>query len=234
LWVSICLDTPGCDIASATQALREIDPGNGLGDWPALRTAVVRDDPSAIDDALQRLSEARTFNLYFNPTVVTVAEALAHTGLPSQPRGRRTRDPAQWATTAAGFGARITPPLKSISDACRGDTLLATHRSRCLKIAATLMTADTSILQSFGASLTQRLAAPHSAEHASTLAWRHGLEWRQLQSREALKPFRQRRWTAEFMRAMRTHPREEDAARAVLVAMGLPPDPPRGWKPPER
>jgi hypothetical protein len=36
-------------------ALRRIDPGNGVADWPALAAAVAARDPAAIDAALRAL-----------------------------------------------------------------------------------------------------------------------------------------------------------------------------------
>ena len=52
--VVTCLAAADCDASDAVAALRQIDPGNGIAEWPALSAAVASGDAAAIDDAMRK------------------------------------------------------------------------------------------------------------------------------------------------------------------------------------
>jgi hypothetical protein len=235
LRVVTCIRTAGCDTAEAAAALRRVDPGNGIADWPALEAAVASDDAAAIDDAMRTLSTAERFDVYFTPTVVSMADALVRSGAAKTPGGRPARDAGRWALTAIGaLSVRGVPPYGTLGTACRAPDLPPVRRQHCLKALATLLQSDTLILQSLASGLTLRLAELNSPEAAAANAWRRAFEWRSLQQDKLLKPFRVRNFLRENLAALRANRREEDAVRALLVAFNLPPDPPANWTPPTR
>ncbi|MEZ5457788.1 MAG: hypothetical protein R3E65_00255 [Steroidobacteraceae bacterium] len=99
---------------------------------------------------------------------------------------------------------------------------------------ALLMGSDSLIVQMAAAGQANRNAAAGSAEAAMALELRRRFDWEseilmsvytpKVRAKEVLL------WSKQQLAAMRTHARESDSRRAVLIAMHVSPDPPDDWQ----
>ena len=223
-------------LCAAGAALRRIDPDNGIGHLAAVAAAVASDNAKSIDDAILTLATATRFEAYQSPIVVAAAGALATSGASLVPGRRRTSKAASdWIGVAlGGFPSLDMTLMRPLTAACSGPASPEPRRRDCVKILGILLRSDTGILQSFASAVTLRLATADSPEATEARTWRRNADWQSTQLQTLFTPSRVKKYSREYLRAMRVHSREEDVRRAVLVAFDLPPDPPADWTAPPR
>lgn len=232
LRLQACLAALECDATEPAAHLRHIDPGNGLADLADLSTAMRRDDAAAIDAAFASLAAATAFNSYFNANVVAASGALERTQLPAFPDGRRSAAAEEWLyTVISGSALYTTVGIQDLVRACRGPDSNDARRTSCLRITDTLMRSDTLTMQSFATREALRLAPPGSPEALTANELRRRLDWYNDALNAALKPWNFRKTPGRLLAALRNHPREEDARRALLEALNIAAEPPADWAP---
>jgi hypothetical protein len=232
LRLQACLAALECDVAEAAVHLRRIDPGNGLADLADLRAAMLRNDAAATDAALASLAAATAFNTYFNANVVAAADALERTQLPAAADRRRNGAAEVWLYTVIdGVALYATVGVQEFARTCNGPDTADARRSSCLRITDMLMRSDTLTMQSFATRQALRMAQPDSPEVLTAAELRRRLDWYNDALNAGLKPWNFRRTPGMLLVALRDHPREEDARRALLAALNIVADPPVDWAP---
>lgn len=234
IFLASCLRVPTCDADGAAAALQGLDPDNAVWRMPGFAAAVRTGDQAEIDRELEQLAQASRFDMYGNPSIILTIDVLKRTGLPASPEPGSTGAAAEWMTTAiGGFVYHSMTIFGSIPDACKGASSGSARREACLAIYRKMARSDTSVVQALGSSLLKRTADPGSADAALADAWRRDFDWSGTQLAEVYRTRDPRKALAEHERAVRENPREDDSLRALLVALGLPPDPPPAWSRPE-
>jgi len=232
LRLQACLAALDCDATEPAEHLRRIDPGNGLAGLADLRAAMRRDDAAAIDAALAELAAATAFNSYFNANVVAASGALERTQLPAFADGRRSAAAEEWLySVISGSALYTTVGIQDLVRACRGPDSNDARRTSCLRITDMLMRSDTLTMQSFAARQALRMAQPGSLEALKAAELRRRLDWYNDALNAGLKPWNFRKTPGKLLVALRDHPREEDARRALLAALNIAADPPADWAP---
>ena len=227
---ALCAGTVTCDAVSSGARLRMLDPDNGMGWWPDLQLSVTNRDVAASDQILDHLANAQSFRVYFNPTAVQVTDALGRVSGPAARALHLHGQSMALMTAMGGFAAQGIPPLQVLSNACRDATHAAARRATCMKIFSTLMnTADSTLLQSFGASLSLRLAPRGSTEFLAAERWHRTQDWRNAQFGILFNSWRIAAALKVQLTAMRQFAREEDSVLAVLRHYRRPFDPPADW-----
>ena len=227
---ALCAGTASCDAVSSGARLRSLDPDNGMGWWPQLQSSVTNHDTVASDQILDHLANAQSFRVYFNPTAVQVTDALGRVRGPAARALHLYGQSMALMTAMGGFAAQGIPPLQVLSNACRDATHAAARRATCMKIFSTLMnTADSTLLQSFGASLSLRLAPRGSTEFLAAERWHRTQDWRNAQFGILFNSWRIAAALKVQLTAMRQFAREEDSVLAVLRHYRRPFDPPADW-----
>jgi hypothetical protein len=238
-----CLTAKECDETEPAAALQRLDPGNAAALVPRVRSALRSGDADAIDAAVAEFAGATTFNLHQNPGIVSAIDALGRATLPRRPGSDEFVDVRY--LTAEMLGAYSTYALSlfessgTVTEICRDAVLGSARHSNCVRAFKLMMSADTSILQILGASLTCRIAPADSAQVATAREFMRRFEWTGILRSEAMGPIPPsegdssaiRRFLIQDHEAMRLHAREDDARRAHLISLGMDPDPPEDWMP---
>lgn len=212
-------------IAARLQAL---DPDNGFAWAPDLEG--LRSSGSSGSDAvtavIARIGAARRMTAYWNQLEVMMVDALA--------AANPSRDLFARGIHAVGLLAaeQFIPQLQSIARACRLEQLgFPGRRAACAAVAARMEESDTTLTQSLALSLQERWWPAGSPQRAVLRAKRRQLDYLMTTS-SRIRWWRMNRDMAVRIGAARATGREEDVERAVVESMGLPLEPPAGWKDP--
>lgn len=204
--------------------LQALDPDNGFA-WVPDLARLPPSDPDAVTAALTRIGAARRMTIYWNQLEVVMVDALA-VASPS-------KDLATRGVYAIGIlAAEPIPGLQAISRACRGGQLdLGGRRAACEATLAHMEQSDTMLTQSLALSVQERWWPAGSPQRDALRAQRRQLDYLIAMS-SRIRWWRMNHDMATRIEAARTTSREEDVARAIVKSLGLPLEPPVGWRDP--
>jgi hypothetical protein len=228
LRLSLCADTPACDIRDVATVMRWVDADNGAAWLPTLAAAQRDKDATEVDRVLADMARGARFDLYWNRIVVLMFDALnrTHSQLPS---GYAASDSTRFTTVSGIASAEIIPSFAPLVEACRDSVTLSERRELCLKLSKTMQRGDTIIAQMIGFSIERRLLAPDSKEARTIGERRHLLEWRvaaAVKFDTPLLPWMKNARVRARLAQMRAMPREEDVCIAILREHKMAIDPP--------
>lgn len=199
-----------------------------------LTLAVRVKDQVSVEQQLEALARARRFDTYHNAAVLVAAEALKDAQVPSGDGQHRLQSPAEWMIMmSAAYIYQQTGLCLGVPEACRGSLPGSSQHSNCLAIIRRMIHSDSQNVQALGSALLGRYGIASPADTAVAQEWRRTFSWRSQQALGAYESREIRTVFAEYERAVRMHPREEDSRRAFLIALGLPINPPADWFPPQ-
>jgi hypothetical protein len=218
LHLQLCSGTPSCDIRSVATVMRWVDADNGAAWLQTLAVAQKDKNPTEIDRILADMAHGAHFDLYWNPIVVMMVDALqaAHDELP---KGFASSDSARLAAVSGIAVGELIPPFTPVMEACRDPSAAAERRELCLRVSKVMQRSDTAIVQMAGFSLEKRLLAPDSKEARAIAERRHVLEWRVAAAAkldDPLLPWTRNTRARTRLAHMRAMPREEDVCIAIL------------------
>jgi hypothetical protein len=250
-------DAATCDRDGAASQLARLQPDNAAAWLPAVDLAVQAGNAAAVDDALARMAGAKGWSdFYFDnvhvafsaidsistsPRLVELLAGWAGVGIEAATK-RREMLSATYAVTSA-FDV-LLPPLQSVATACRGEALDSrARRPDCRAIARHLMASNTLLSQRLGVSFARRLAQD-DAERAEVDAFVRRLDWQSEAYSDVRRGFDvagERELTTADLRtfriwrdAWRHASSEDEVINAVLVAAGVPLEPPASYRSPDR
>ncbi|HEV2271026.1 MAG TPA: hypothetical protein VGR92_16355 [Steroidobacteraceae bacterium] len=202
--------------------LQALDPDNGFA-WAPDLERLPPSGSDAVTAVIARIGAARRMTIYWNQLEVMMVDALA-VASPSQ-------DPATRDIDAIGMlSGEIIPPLQAISRACRFEELeLPGRRAACEAMVARMEQSDTVLTQGLALSLQERWWPAGSPQRDVLRAKRRRLDYLITES-SRIRWWRRNHDMAVLIEAARSTDREEDVARAIIKSLGLPPEPPVGWK----
>jgi hypothetical protein len=233
-----CLAIEGCDAGAAAESLAHVDPGNGLALVPRLRAALQGEDDAAVDAALEALGLQPDFRTYSNPAAVVAVDEFVSATHAGKSRRNAELEAITWLSGVIGRqSVYLFNAFTDVIKACRG-SLNARRHAACVQARALLMGSDSLIVQMAAVGQANRNAAAGSSEAAMALELRRRFDWagESLMSvyTPKVRPKKVLLWSNQQLTAMRTHERESDSQRAVMIAMNIAPDPPEGWTPKRR
>jgi len=223
LHLQLCANTPACDSRDAAFVLRWVDPDNAAAWLAQLSTAHKDKDTIEMDRVLGDMARAARFDLYYNPIMVMMFDALS--GVRRElPGGVLTSDTAKLVTLAGIATAEIIPAFSPLIDSCREAAAKSERREDCLKLAKVMQKGDTVIVQMVGFGIERRLIPADSKEAKVIAERKHLLEWRLAAASKldsAILPWTQSSRTRTRLAEMRSRPREEDVCIALLREHGM-------------
>lgn len=233
-----CLAIEDCGASAAAESLARVDPGNALALVPQLRTALQSEDEAAVDAALEALGPQPDFRTYSNAAAVIAVDAFISATHAGKSRRNAELEAITWLSGVIGRqSVYLFEAFTDVTKACRG-SLSARRHAACVKARALLMGSDSLIVQMAAVGQANRNAAAGSAEAAMALELRRRFDWESESLMSVytpkVRPKQVLLWSKQQLDAMRTHARESDSRRAVLIAMHVSPDPPDDWKPKRR
>lgn len=221
LWLRLCEQSPGCDVAETATTLRWLDPDNAANWLPTLARAQREHNAQQIDRVLAEMAQGRRIRFYWNPTLVMVLDALRAASIAPAPQAAAERKRLQIVTGwAAGL---LVPSLHPLLEACHDAAATFVRHESCNRIVLLLQHADTVVAQLAGFAIQRRLHPPDSAEARSAAEHRHALEervQREAKLETAFLPWVRNRIATHRIALMRRYEREEDCIDAVLAERG--------------
>lgn len=229
-----CLAIEDCDASAAAESLARVDPGNALALIPRLRTALQSEDEAAVDAALEALGPQPDFRTYSNAAAVIAVDAFISATDAGKSRRNAELEAITWLSGVIGRqSVYLFEAFTDVTKACRG-SLSARRHAACVQARALLMGSDSLIVQMAAVGQANRNAAAGSAEAAMALELRRRFDWESESLMSVytpkVRPKEVLLWSKQQLAAMRTHARESDSRRAVLIAMHVSPDPPADWQ----
>ncbi len=217
LHLQLCVDTPACDFRDVATVLRWVDADNGASWLPILAAAYRDRDWLEVDRVIADMAQTKRFDLYWNPLVVLLADAL-HKARKDLPRGFADST-SQRLGLASDIAGEFVPSFVTLLDSCRAAGMGSERREACLKLSRIMQRGDAMVAQLAGFGIEKHLIAPDSKEGRAMNERRHVLEWRAMMAARAdagvlpwLKNARARKRLAQ----MRAAPRQEDVYVAIL------------------
>jgi hypothetical protein len=217
LHLQLCVETPPCDFRDVATVLRWVDADNGASWLPILASAYRGRDWLEVDRVIADMAQTKRFDLYWNPLVVLIADAL-YKARSALPRGFASSD-SQRLDLADGIAEQIVPPFASLLESCRAAAVGSERREACLKLSRIMQRGDAMVSQVAGFGIEKHLVAPDSKEGRAIAERRRVLDWRAMMAARAdsavlpwLKNARARKRLAQ----MRVSSRQEDLFVAIL------------------
>jgi hypothetical protein len=218
LHLQLCAETTACNSREVAIVLRWVDPDNSVAWMSELADAQKEKDSTEIDRVLGDMARGTRFDLYRNPLVMRMFDALS--GIRRELRSSFDGSELAKLITVEGIAdAEITPPLVPLSEACHEAAANSERREDCLKLAKIMQRGDTVLIQLAGFSMEKRLIPADSREAKALAERRHLLEWRcatAYQLNYAILPWTQKARTRALIALMRGAAREEDVCIGLL------------------
>jgi hypothetical protein len=219
----LCASLKPCDTTPYEQALRRLAPDNALGWVEEVRRASQADDQEAFQSALAAMSRTKTWDLYRNASIVSMASQISAALVPPPDTNGRSLPTPSHVVAVGTLAAMPIPAFQPIIKHCKSTT---DERAllECRQIGAAMRAGDTLFVNTLGLTLSGYGLSADSAEARSLAQERNQISW---VNREA-------NFTADepgFLGLLADHPREIDTYRAFLEERGIPTQPPADWKP---
>jgi hypothetical protein len=224
LHLAIC-ERLKCDAEAQIAArLQALDPDNGFT-WALDLERLQSSDADAVTAVLARIGAAPRMTVYWNQLEVMMVDALAVAN-PSWNLVKR------YLGAVGVLAAQAVPPLLPMSEACRLAQLdLRGRRAACEAMVARMEQSSDVLAQGLALSLQERWWPPGSPQGEVVRAKRRRFDYL-LTTSSRIRWWRVSRDVALRIETARRTDREEDVERAVVKSLGLPPEPPVGWKDP--
>jgi hypothetical protein len=220
----ICEDAPGCEAESTEARLRKLDPKNGVVWLGVLARAQERGDTRAAEQILEVMSRSERFDVYWTTLVWRLATALgAHTAAESvTPLTKALDDTVEWLSET------VAPAFEPVTSACAVDTgRTGAVVTRCEHIARAMLRSDTTLVESLGLGIVQRLARAGATSESNIEERIATLDYRSRTAASIMAMQLEReKLSAELIELMKKLPREQDVTLAVLRWAGQPLTPP--------
>ncbi len=226
LHLQLCVETPACDFRDVATVLRWVDADNGASWLPILAAAYRDRDWLEVDRVIADMAQTKRFDLYWNPLVVLLADAL-YKARKELPRGFAAST-AQRLDLASDLAGELVPSFATLLDACRAAGIGAERREACLKVSRIMQHGDAVVAQLAGFSIEKHLVAPDSKEGRAMNERRHVLEWRAMMAARAdsgVLPWLKNAHARKRLAQMRASPRQEDVYVAILRESKMAPEP---------
>lgn len=215
----------GCADASAIVQLKTQAPDNAALWMPDVAVArAAKNDPKRIGAALQRMARASRYDDH----IYAIARVAALRALPPQPT---SADVARAVRAFLAAAVETPRSLAAVVQSCRETPQSdRARRGSCLQIGSTMENGGSLLGQMAGQTLLVH-ASDNSAERAAAAQRQREREW-QMQQMAALSksmiddPSVAKSW----LQAIRTHANETGMVAALLVARGVPLQPPSDWQ----
>jgi hypothetical protein len=217
LHLQLCVEAPPCDFRDVATVLRWVDADNGASWLPILAAAYKDRDWTEVDRVIADMAQAKRFDLYWNPLVVLLADAL-YKARGDLPRGYAGSD-AERIAIASGIADELVPPFASLLDSCRSAGPGTERHDACLKLSRIMQHGDAIAAQIAGFGIEKRLVAADSKEGRALNERRRVLEWRvtmAAQADTAVLPWLKNARARKRLAQMRASPRQEDVDIAIL------------------
>ena len=228
LRLQVCARSAACDLRDTATVLRWVDPENAAAWLPTLAAAERERDVTEVDRVLAVMARAERFDLYWNPIVVLMSDALEAVRR-ELPGHYAASDSARYATASGLAAGGIIPNFAPLADACRESISFPERRELCLELSKTMQRSDTIAAQLVGFSIERRLLPPDGKEARAIAERRRALEWRAGAAAEVdapLLPWTKNARARARLAKMRATAREEDVCKAILRAHKIALDPP--------
>jgi hypothetical protein len=231
--MQLCFASKLCDSTPYEQALRRIAPGNALG-WELEAVRASRaDDQQALRDALARMAQAKTYDLYSYAGMAAFIARFREALVPL-PHFAASSPAFSAHDFAMGIYEDELPMLRNsvIHKFCKSATdekVLAD----CHQVGAAMRSGDSLNTNVMGVALS-RYGLPAESAEARSLAQQERQFW---WTRDALDT--KLGWIEDvsimvqhptLLGILADHPREIDGLRAFLEERGIPAEPPVDWK----
>jgi hypothetical protein len=221
--LQLCLRVESCDPQPIEAHLHALDPGNGAAWSATLERSWKRKDTAALQATLVAISNSERFGIYWNQTIVHVANAVIRT---------RAMEPKGAFVEAIGAAAARWTPYKAVTDFCQGPSLkqpdvLAT----CRRLSAVLRRGDTYLTEMVGLVLAMRVWPESGAEYHAAADEKRVAQYRtdtddRLNTRKGLD----NAWAQSHLALMAAHDTEQEVVLAEITNAGLNPDPPPDYR----
>jgi hypothetical protein len=217
--LQLCLRVESCDPRPIEAHLHALDPGNGAAWSATLERSWKRKDTATMQATLVAISNTERFGIYWNPTIVHVANAVIRT---------RAMEPKGAFVEAIGAAAAQWTPEIAITDYCQGRSLeqpdvIAT----CRRLSAVLRRGDTYLAETVGIAVAMRVWREGSAEYQAAAHAQRVAQYR-VDTDDRLTTHRQldNAWAQSRLQLLATHDTEQEVVLADITSAGLNPDPP--------
>jgi hypothetical protein len=217
LHLQLCVETPACDFRNLATVLRWVDADNGASWLPILASAYRDRDWLEVDRVIADMAQAKRFDLYWNPLVVMLADAL-YKARGDLPRGFAATA-AQRLDLASQIAGELVPPFGTLLDSCRAARPSSERRAACLKLSRIMQRGDAMVAQLAGFGIEKHLVAPDSKEGRAMNERRHLLEWRAMMAARAdsgVLPGSKNARARQRLAQLRAARRQEDVFVAIL------------------
>ena len=217
LHLQLCVETPPCDFRDVATVLRWVDADNGASWLPILASAYKDRDWTEVDRVIADMAQAKRFDLYWNPLVVLLADAL-YKARGDMPRGLAGSD-AERFDIASDIAGEFVPPFAPLLESCRSAGPGTERRDACLKLSRIMQHGDAIVAQIAGFGIEKRLVAADSKEGRALSERRHLLDWRvaaAAQSDSPVLPWLRNARARKRLAQMRANARQEDVDIAIL------------------
>jgi hypothetical protein len=221
--LQFCLRVESCDPRPIEAHLHALDPGNGAAWSATLERSWKHKDTAELQTTLVAISNTERFAIYWNQTIVHVANAVLRTGA-MEPKGAFVE--------ALGSAAAEWAPFKAITDFCQGRALeqpdvLAT----CRRLAAVLRRGDTYLTEMVGLGVAMRAWPEGSAEYQAAALAKRVAQYRvDSDNRLTTHKVLDNAWAQSRLALMAAHDTEQEVVVADITSAGLDPDPPADRK----
>lgn len=216
------------DAMAYAQALRRIAPDNALGWAPEVERSFKAGDSEALRNALAAMSRARTFDMYWGASTVSMTAQIRSARVaPPDIKGPGPRIAVDMAgiLAAAALPIFAFPPLRKSCESATEQGMLL----ECRRIGAAMRAGDTLLVNVMGFSVSGLGLPADSEEMRSLEQQKKRVRWIERMSQRAAA--RSPDDPQAYLRVLAEHPRELDALRALVEAHGMPTEPPADWKP---
>ncbi|MBV8854573.1 MAG: hypothetical protein JOY91_14265 [Sinobacteraceae bacterium] len=236
LAVRMCDTSDSCDARQTEQHLRAVDPGNAAGWVGELGRAQRRNDPVAIDAALDAIGKAQAFRVYFEPLVVATTQQLITIGGAGENKPSASARASMTMTMIGVVAGAVLPGTRIFSYSCQGYELQVNgRRARCQSAAQVIERSDAYIVEGLGLSLQQKLWPEDTPEYAAISERRRIFQYRLEEYNQLpVSSSRPAEFPADYLDVARHHVREQDVALVYLERAQIPAQPPPGWVSAER
>ncbi|MBX3704468.1 MAG: hypothetical protein KF822_11905 [Steroidobacteraceae bacterium] len=220
----ICARAPECDMRPIEARLRAQEPENGISWLGAVRRAEATADDAELDKALAALAGATQARSYWTRLVVRLGEAARRAAVPAGPDAQ--------AAVAGELAVVGLPDISVVSRGCASDRLTRDGvRESCRRIAATMLTGDTVLVEMIGAAIAMRVWPEGAAEHEAAREARRVYRYRsEVLSRALQAEGDEESIAREFAELAGLHEREQDLLVAQLERRGIDPMPADDWR----
>jgi hypothetical protein len=220
--LQLCSRVESCDPRPIEAHLRALDPGNGAAWSAALERSGKLKDAAALHAAVEAMSNAERFGVYWNQTIARVANAVIRT---------RAMEPKGAFIEALEAANAQATPYQQIAEFCQG-RLLPDKLATCRRLSALLRRGDTYLSEMIGLAMAERVWPKGSAEYQAAAQERRVAEYRNDADERLLSQKKEpdNAWAVHRLELLAAHDTEQEVVLAAITSAGLNPDPPPDYK----